>query len=102
VRIPEPSTDNEHSHLAWRKDNEELRGLGHPLIFIPPALARALGVLRPTAGVALRATIIADSDGVMRFASANDFDVGRNLDEVLHVLDGLQTGETRRVQLAKD
>jgi peroxiredoxin (alkyl hydroperoxide reductase subunit C) len=43
--------------------------------------------------VALRATIIVDPQGVVRFSSANDLSVGRNVDEVLRVLDGLQTDE---------
>jgi peroxiredoxin (alkyl hydroperoxide reductase subunit C) len=87
------STDNEHSHLAWRKDHEELKDLRHPLLFVSPAMGQALGILHPSAGVALRATIIVDPEGLVRFASANDLDVGRNVDEVLRVLDGLQTGE---------
>jgi len=62
-------------------------------LFFSPALATALGILHPSAGVALRATIIVDPDGIVRYASANDLDVGRNVDEVLRVLDGLQTGE---------
>lgn len=87
------STDNEHSHLAWRKDHADLKGLKHALLFFSPALATTLGILHPTAGVALRATIIVDPDGIVRYASANDLDVGRNVEEVLRVLDGLQTGE---------
>ena len=87
------STDNEHSHLAWRKDHADLKGLKHALLFFSPAFATALGILHPTAGVALRATIIVDPDGIVRYASANDLEVGRNVDEVLRVLDGLQTGE---------
>jgi peroxiredoxin (alkyl hydroperoxide reductase subunit C) len=55
-------------------------------------MSSSLGILHPTAGVALRATIIADPEGMVRFASANDLDVGRNVDEVLRVLDALQTG----------
>jgi peroxiredoxin (alkyl hydroperoxide reductase subunit C) len=87
------STDNEHSHLAWRQNHRELRGLRHPLLFLSPALGSALGVIHPSAGVALRATLLIDPEGVVRFASANDLDVGRNVDEVLRVLAGLQTGE---------
>src|SRR5690606_9266441 len=87
------STDNEFSHLAWRKAEEMLQGIKHPLLFIKPALAQELGILHPDAGAALRATIIVDPEGVVRFASANDLSVGRNVDEVLRVLDGLQTGE---------
>jgi peroxiredoxin (alkyl hydroperoxide reductase subunit C) len=87
------STDNEHSHLAWRKAHADLKGLRHPLIFFNPQMVSDLGILHAQAGVALRATLIVDPEGIVRFAVANDLDVGRNVDEVLRVLDGLQTGE---------
>jgi lipoyl-dependent peroxiredoxin subunit C len=87
------STDNEYSHLAWRKEEAQLQKLRHPLLFVSPAMANAWGILHPTSGVALRATFIIDPNRVVRFATANDLDVGRNVDEVLRVLDGLQTGE---------
>ena len=44
-------------------------------------------------GVCQRATFIVDPEGVIRFASVNDGKVGRNPEEVLRVLDALQTGE---------
>ena len=87
------STDNEHSHLAWRKDHADLKGLKHALLYFGPQLIADLGIAHPTAGVALRATIIVDPDGIVRYAAANDLNVGRNVDEVLRVLDGLQTDE---------
>jgi peroxiredoxin (alkyl hydroperoxide reductase subunit C) len=87
------STDNEFSHLAWRNAHADLKGIKHALLFFGPKLAQDLGILHPTAGVALRATIIVDPQGVVRFASANDLSVGRNVAEVLRVLDGLQTDE---------
>jgi peroxiredoxin (alkyl hydroperoxide reductase subunit C) len=43
--------------------------------------------------VALRATFLVDPDGVIRFVSVNDLNVGRNPNEVLRVLDALQTDE---------
>ena len=43
--------------------------------------------------MAKRATFIVDPDGVIRFASVTDMNVGRNVDEVLRVLDALQTDE---------
>jgi peroxiredoxin (alkyl hydroperoxide reductase subunit C) len=87
------STDNEHSHLAWRLSHADLKTLKHPLLFFSPSLSQALDIVHPVDGVALRATLIVDPEGYVRFASANDLDVGRNVDEVLRVLDGLQTGE---------
>jgi peroxiredoxin (alkyl hydroperoxide reductase subunit C) len=56
-------------------------------------LASALGILHKQDGVALRATFIVDPEGVIRWASVNDLSVGRNVPEVLRVLDGLQTDE---------
>jgi lipoyl-dependent peroxiredoxin subunit C len=87
------STDNEYSHLAWRKDEASLKTLRHPLLYVSPTMATAWGISHPSAGVALRATLIVDPERVVRFASANDLSVGRNVDEVLRVLDALQTGE---------
>lgn len=87
------STDNEYSHLAWRKDNAELRKISHPLLHVGPSTAQAFGFLHPGAEVALRATVIIDPTGIVRYATANDLNVGRNIDEVLRVLDGLQTDE---------
>ncbi len=43
--------------------------------------------------MALRATFIVDPQGTIRFASVNDLSVGRNPQEVLRVLDALQTDE---------
>ena len=43
--------------------------------------------------MALRATFLVDPDGVIRWVCVNDLSVGRNVPEVLRVLDGLQTDE---------
>ena len=56
-------------------------------------MAAAWGILHPREGVALRATLIVDPDGIVRHASCNDLSVGRSVSEVLRVLDALQTGE---------
>lgn len=56
-------------------------------------LSDALGILDPEEGVAQRATYIIDPDGIIRFVMVTDLSVGRNVDEVLRVLDALQTDE---------
>ena len=38
------STDNEHSHLAWRKDHADLKGLKHALLYFGPTLMAELGI----------------------------------------------------------
>jgi peroxiredoxin (alkyl hydroperoxide reductase subunit C) len=88
------STDSEYVHLAWRQTHPALKELPYPMLADRKReLAGALGILDPKAGVCLRATFIVDPQGVIRFASVNDLSVGRNPDEVLRVLDALQTGE---------
>ena len=88
------STDNEHSKLGWRRDHKDLDKLAIWQFADNGAVfAQALGVLDPKAHVALRATFIVDPDGIIRFASVTDLNVGRNTQEVLRVLDALQTDE---------
>ncbi len=88
------STDSHFVHLAWRKDHDDLRGLPIPMVAdTKRELTTACGILHPEEGVALRATYIVDPQGVIRWASVNDLKVGRNVNEVLRVLDALQTDE---------
>ncbi len=88
------SVDSEYVHLAWRRERSELRDLPFPMLSdLKRELSGALGILDPQAGVAQRATYIVDPQGVIRFAYVTDLSVGRNPDEVLRVLDALQTDE---------
>lgn len=88
------STDSEFVHLAWRKDHEDLKDLKFPLIAdTSKSLAEDLGILEANEKVAYRVTFIVDPDGIIRWVSANDLSVGRNVNEVIRVLDGLQTDE---------
>jgi alkyl hydroperoxide reductase subunit AhpC len=88
------STDTHFVHLAWRQSHPDLKALPFPMLAdTKRELASALGILDKQAGVPLRATFIVDPEGVIRFASVNDLSVGRNVDEVLRVLDALQTDE---------
>jgi lipoyl-dependent peroxiredoxin subunit C len=87
------SVDSEFVHLAWRRDHKDLKGLPFPMLAdIRKDLSSALGVLDEE-GVAKRATFIVDPQGVIRFVSVTDMNVGRNVSEVLRVLDALQTDE---------
>ena len=88
------STDSEYVHLAWRREKEELKNLPFPMLAdVKRELTTALGILDPQAGVAQRATYIVDPQGVIRFVYLTDLNVGRNPQEVLRVLDALQTDE---------
>jgi alkyl hydroperoxide reductase subunit AhpC len=91
------STDNEFSKLGWRREHPDLRSLGHYSFADTLAnglgLVDQLGVRERHTGVALRATFIIDPDHVIQHVSVNALNVGRNPDEILRILDGLQTGE---------
>ncbi len=88
------STDSEFVHHAWRTHHSDLRNLPFPMLAdIKRDLCKNLGILDPDAGVAQRATFIVDPQDVIRYVSVNDLSVGRNPEEVLRVLDALQTDE---------
>jgi len=88
------SVDSEFVHMAWRQNKEELKDLPFPLIAdTNRRLSTALGILDEEEGVTKRATFIVDPDNIIRFAMVTDMNVGRNVDEVLRVLDALQTDE---------
>ncbi|HVY06423.1 MAG TPA: peroxiredoxin [Burkholderiales bacterium] len=88
------SIDSEFVHLAWRNNHADLKNLPFPMLAdIKRELSTALGVLDKNEGVSMRATFVIDPEGVIRFVSVNDLNVGRNPEEVLRVLDALQTDE---------
>lgn len=88
------STDSEFVHMAWRNNHDDLRGLKFPMLAdTSKSLAEELGILEATQKVAYRATYIVDPEGTIRFVSVNDLSVGRNVKEVIRVLDALQTDE---------
>ncbi|MBK6512674.1 MAG: peroxiredoxin [Polyangiaceae bacterium] len=88
------STDTHFVHLAWRSQHPDLKKLPFPMVAdTKRELSTALGVLHKEEGVPLRATFIVDPQGVIRWVSVNDLNVGRSVPEVLRVLDALQTDE---------
>lgn len=91
------SVDSVHSHLAWINTPRRNGGLGPmaiPLLGdISKKVATSFGVLASTkddAGLALRATFLMDPKGVVRHLSVNDLGVGRNVDEMLRLVEAFQ------------
>ena len=88
------SIDSEFVHLAWRNNHADLKDLPFPMLSdIKRDLSEQLGILDLKAGVSQRATFIVDPQNVIRFVYVTDLSVGRNPQEVLRVLDALQTDE---------
>lgn len=90
------SIDSHFSHSAWRRTPVEQGGIG-PVRFTLAAdltreITRAYDV-QAEGGMALRAAFIIDRDGVVRSQLINDLPVGRNIDELLRLVDALQFHE---------
>jgi alkyl hydroperoxide reductase subunit AhpC len=88
------STDSEFVHLAWRNNHDDLRDLPFPMLAdIKRDLCGQLGILDAESGVAQRATFLVDPNNEIQFVYVTAGSVGRNPQEVLRVLDALQTDE---------
>jgi alkyl hydroperoxide reductase subunit AhpC len=91
------SVDSHFTHRAWaqvdRKDGG-IKGVNYPLLSdLDKKIAANYGVLMQDAGIALRGLFIINKDGVLKHATINHLDLGRNIDEVLRVLDAIDYSE---------
>ncbi len=86
------STDSVYSHKGWCDSHKELGQLRHLMIGdASHELSRAFDVLDTAKGIAYRGVYLIDPAGTLRWLAVHDLGVGRNVDEVLRVLDALQT-----------
>jgi peroxiredoxin 2/4 len=87
------STDSEFVHFAWKTTFRDEGGIGHinyPLVAdVDKSISKAYGVLHE-GKAALRGLFIINRDGIVHHELVNDMDLGRKVDNVLNVLDGLQ------------
>jgi peroxiredoxin (alkyl hydroperoxide reductase subunit C) len=85
--------DSEFVHFQWRAQHEDLKKLPFPMLSdIKRELVEATGALNHE-GVADRVTFIVDPNNEIQFVAVTAGSVGRNVDEVLRVLDALQSDE---------
>ncbi len=86
------STDSVYSHKKWLGD--QLGDIGYPLIGdITKKVARDYSVLIESEGIATRGTFIIDPEGHIQYMGIHNLNVGRDVNEILRVLTGLQSGE---------
>lgn len=86
------STDSVYSHKGWCDSHEDLKKLKYPMLAdTSHNLARSYGVLLEEKGIAYRGIFLIDPNGVLRWLAVHDLGIGRNVEEVLRVLDALQT-----------
>lgn len=90
------STDTVHTHLAWINTDRTKNGLGdlrYPLAAdTNHVVSREYGVLIEEEGIALRGLFIISPDGELMYQVVHHNNIGRETDEVLRVLQALQTG----------
>nr|AAC72300.1 tryparedoxin peroxidase [Crithidia fasciculata] len=88
------SCDSEYSHLQWTSVDRKKGGLGPMAIPMladkTKAIARAYGVLDEDSGVAYRGVFIIDPNGKLRQIIINDMPIGRNVEEVIRLVEALQ------------
>ena len=86
------SVDSVHSHKRWVKD--DLGNLGFPLIGdITKTMSRDFGILLQEKGISTRGTFIIDPEGHIQYMGIHNTKVGRDANEILRVLNALQSGE---------
>ncbi len=94
IAVVGASTDSYFSHNAWFADRKTFpKEITHPVLAdTNHVVSKAFGVLKEDAGVAYRATVIVDDEGVIRAMAVNDLDVGRSPSEVLRTAQAFQAG----------
>ena len=97
VEVIAVSIDSQFTHNAWR--NTAIKDGGIEAVeYIMAAdvhhrICQAYGVEHPEAGVAFRAAFVIDKNGVVRSQLVNDLPIGRNIDEIIRVVDAIQYNE---------
>ena len=97
VEVIGVSIDSQFTHNAWRNTKIADGGIGpvkYPLIAdVKHEICKAYDVEHPEAGVAFRGSFLIDKAGVVRHQVVNDLPLGRNIDEMLRMVDALQFHE---------
>ncbi len=91
------SIDSHFTHAAWRNTAINNGGIGavkYPLVAdMKHEICQAYDVEHPQAGVAFRGSFLIDLSGNVRHQVVNDLPLGRNIDEMLRMIDALQFTE---------
>lgn len=96
VEVVGVSIDSQFTHAAWRNTPVEKGGIGpvkFPIVAdVKHAITQAYGIEHP-AGVAMRGSFLIDKNGIVQHQVVNNLPLGRNIDEMLRLVDALQFTE---------
>ena len=101
------STDGVEDHLTWIDDVNDTQNTAvtFPIVADPDsAIARLYEMIHAneSATAAVRSVFIIDPDKKIRLTMTYPMGVGRNFDEILRVIDALQTGDARHIATPAD
>lgn len=94
VEVVTVSIDSQFTHNAYRNTAVKEGGIG-PVRFTMAAdmthtICQSYGVEHPVAGVAFRGAFVIDKNGMVRSQIVNDLPIGRNIDELIRIIDAVQ------------
>lgn len=94
VEVVAVSIDSQFTHNAYRNTSRKDGGIG-PVGYTMAAdmthsICQSYGVEHPVAGVAFRGAFVIDKEGVVRSQIVNDLPIGRNIDEIIRIIDAVQ------------
>jgi len=96
------SVDQVFSHIKWEewiKENMDVQ-IEFPIIADTGAVAETLGLIHPGKGSnTVRAVFIVDTDGKFRIIFYYPQELGRNMDEILRALEGMQVSDANKVAM---
>jgi peroxiredoxin (alkyl hydroperoxide reductase subunit C) len=97
VEVVGVSVDSQFAHNAWRNTPVDKGGIGavkYTLVAdLTHAIAKAYDVETPDGAVSFRGSFLIDKEGVVRHQVVNDLPLGRNVDEMIRMVDALQFHE---------
>lgn len=97
VEVIGVSIDSQFTHHAWRNTSPDAGGIGEVeftmVADVKHEITRAYGIEHPAAGVALRASFLIDKDGIVQHQIVNNLPLGRNVDEMVRLVEALQFHE---------
>ncbi len=101
------SIDSIYSHIAWLRNIEEKMGIRIPFPVIADLdmhVAKSLNMVHPSMSEtsAVRAVLFIDPDMVLRAMIYYPMSTGRNMDEIIRVIDSLQLVDKEKIATPAD
>jgi peroxiredoxin (alkyl hydroperoxide reductase subunit C) len=85
------SVDSEYAHLTWKQTDVLDGGIGNVsfnmISDLDKNISKQYNVLKNEPEISYRATVFIDENGIVRYFAINDLMIGRNIEEILRIID---------------